>query len=58
MARLCPECLGRGFVYSPGGYAPRLECPVCFGVGEVAKQQPEPRDAPQPPSRDNAGGGG
>lgn len=26
---LCPECLGRGFVYAPGGYAPKLPCPTC-----------------------------
>jgi len=26
---LCPECLGRKFVYSPGGRAPKLPCPIC-----------------------------
>lgn len=29
--KLCPECLGRGFIYSPGGYAPQLPCPTCKG---------------------------
>lgn len=26
---LCPTCLGKNFVYSPGGYAPKLHCPTC-----------------------------
>lgn len=36
MSKLCPECLGRNFVYSPGGYAPKLACPVC-GKGPIPK---------------------
>ena len=24
MSSLCPTCLGKHFVYSPGGYAPKI----------------------------------
>lgn len=33
---LCPTCLGKHFVYSPGGYAPKLHCPTC-GKGPAPK---------------------
>lgn len=36
MSSLCPTCLGKHFVYSPGGYAPKIHCPTC-GKGPIPK---------------------
>lgn len=41
MANLCPTCLGRKFVYSPGGRAPKLPCPTCC-KGERGADPQEP----------------
>ncbi|MBS0370968.1 MAG: hypothetical protein JSS57_17440 [Proteobacteria bacterium] len=60
MANLCTECLGRNFVYSPGGYAPKLPCPVC-GKGPTPRaatvalsQRPEEVKAAQDRIREYA----
>lgn len=40
MSDLCPEGLGRKFVYSPGGYAPKLPCPICQAQPPLSRAIP------------------
>lgn len=57
---ICPTCLGRDFVYSPGGYAPKLPCPTCgsgpplSGIGLTLTQRPEAVKAAQDRVREYA----
>jgi hypothetical protein len=49
MPNLCPTCLGRAFVYSPGGRAPKLPCPTCCKAPtvpeDIARDQDDRRRA-------------